>query len=155
MACILIVDDNLSVQLTLEFCLQDAGYSVVLAGDGPAALRTAAEEQVDLILLDVNMPLMNGLAVCQALKSNQALSHIPVVMMTSCPTRETVSRAIAAGAVEMMPKPFALTQLYAIISRNLPGAAKSAEMPPQDTNRIQATGFPPPSLRSEAFGFGS
>ena len=155
MPCILIVDDNLSVQLTVEYCLQDAGYSVVLAGDGPAALRSAAEKQVDLILLDVNMPLMNGLAVCQALKSNLAVSHIPVVMMTSCPTRETISRAIAAGAVEMMPKPFTLTQLYAIVSRNLPGAAKSVEMPPQETNRIQANSFPPPSLRSEAFGFGS
>jgi CheY-like chemotaxis protein len=155
MACILIVDDNLSVQLTLEFCLQDAGYSVVLASDGPGALRTAAEEQVDLIILDLNMPLMNGLAVCQALKSNPALSHIPVVMMTSCPTRDAISRAIAAGASETMPKPFALTQLYAIVSRNLPREAKPADSPPQEADRIKANGFSPPSMGSEAFGFGS
>jgi len=155
MSCILIVDDNLSVQLTLEFCLQDAGYSVVLAGDGTAALSAAATEPIDLILLDVNMPFMNGMAVCQALKSNPALSHIPVVMMTSCPTRETISRAIAAGALEMMPKPFALTQLYEIVSRNLPGGARTAATPPQESSRAQANGFPPPSLRGEAFGFGS
>ena len=155
MSCILIVDDNLSVQLTLEFCLQDAGYSVVLAGDGTAALSAAATEPIDLILLDVNMPFMNGMAVCQALKSNPALSHIPVVMMTSCPTRETISRAIAAGALEMMPKPFALTQLYEIVSRNLPGGARMAEMPPQESSPIRSNGFPPPSLRGEAFGFGS
>jgi CheY-like chemotaxis protein len=155
MTCILIVDDDLSVQLTLEFCLQDAGYSVMLAGDGPAGLRVAAEKQVDLILLDVNMPQMNGIAVCQALKANPALSHIPVVVMTSCATRETVSHAIAAGALEVMSKPFELAELYAIVSRNLPGGEKKAEAPPAEGSRIQPKGFPPPNLRSEAFGLGN
>ena len=155
MACVLIVDDDLSVQLTLEFCLQDAGYSVMLAEDGPAGLRVAAEKQVDLILLDVNMPQMNGIAVCQALKANPALSHIPVVVMTSCPTRETVSHAIAAGALEVMSKPFELAQLYAIVARNLPGGEKKAEAPPAQSPRIQPEGLPPPNLRSETFGLGN
>jgi CheY-like chemotaxis protein len=155
MACILIVDDDLSVQLTLEFCLQDAGYAVELAGDGPAALRAAAEKQVDLILLDVNMPLMNGIMVCQSLKSNPALCHIPVVMMTSCPTREIISRSIDAGALEVMPKPFELTQLYEIVSRNLPGADKPADTTPPQAPRIQSNGFPPTSLRTGVFGFES
>jgi CheY-like chemotaxis protein len=154
MACILIVDDDLSVQLTLEFCLQDAGYSVILAGDGPTALRVAAERQTDLILLDVNMPQMNGIAVCKALKSNPALSHIPVVMMTSCPTRDIVASAIAAGALEMLPKPFELAHLYTIVSRNLPGTAKPVENSSSDSSpRIQPESFPPPTQASRALGF--
>jgi len=154
MPCVLIVDDDLSVQLTLEFCLQDAGYSVILAGDGPAALRVAAEKQIDLIILDVNMPQMNGLAVCKALKSNPALSHIPVVMMTSCPTRDIVSNAINAGALEVMPKPFELSQLYTTVSRNLPGGEKpSAAPPPLESPRIQPGDFPPPTLHSGAVSF--
>ena len=154
MACVLIVDDDLSGILTrLEFCLQDAGYSVVLAGDGHAALR-AASRQISLIILDVNMPVMNGIAVCKAFKSNPALSHIPIVMMTSCPTRDIVSNAINAGALEVMPKPFELSQLYTTVLRNLPGGEKPAAAPPPLENpRIQPGNFPPPSLHSGVVNF--
>jgi CheY-like chemotaxis protein len=152
MPSVLVVDDNLSVQLTLEFCLQDAGYTVLLAGDGTTALKLASENPIDLMLLDVNMPGMSGLIVCQAFKSSPALRHIPVVMMTSCPTREVLARAAAIGAAEVMPKPFELPQLYAILSRNLPGEVKKRDNTDAASSRPTASEIPGP-LGAKTLGF--
>ena len=129
MARILVVDDTPSVRLTLEFCLQLDGHGVALAADGRTALQIAAGQKIDLIILDVNMPGMNGFAVCQALKSNPAVRHIPVVMMTSIPTSAIVSKALACGAAEMLSKPFDLKQFQALVARNLAGRPRSLEAP--------------------------
>ena len=117
MSHVLVIDDNRSVRLTLEYCVQHLGHTVVLAEDGRTGLSRAAESGVDLVLLDVDMPGMNGMAVCGAIRSNPALQHLPVIMMTGCPTKDLMARAFAAGATEFLGKPFSIEQLQTAIAR--------------------------------------
>jgi len=111
MPSVLIIDDNSSVLQSLEFYLQFEGFSVLLASDGASGLKQAAEHPVDIVLLDIEMPLMSGLKVCEKIKSDPTLRHLPVVMMTGRPLRDLVSQAIAAGAALVLGKPFDLDHL--------------------------------------------
>jgi two-component system cell cycle response regulator len=117
MASILLIDDTASVLAALDYCLKSVGYEVVLAGDGRTGLRLAAEHAPDLIMLDLEMPLMNGVAVCRALKADPLLSRIPVLMMTGQATQEARRQALAAGAIVVMSKPFDLEVLEATVAR--------------------------------------
>ena len=117
MANILVIDDNRSVRQTLQFCLEEAGHFVDVAEDGAEGLNVALDTIVDLVLIDVNMPGLPGIAVCQEIKTNEELRHLPVVMMTGCRTNEVVANAMAAGALEVLNKPFELEKLLASIAR--------------------------------------
>jgi CheY-like chemotaxis protein len=133
---VLIIDDNRSVRLTLEYCIQHLGHTATLADDGPSGLALAAEAGIDVILLDVDMPLMNGFAVCRAIKSAPALRHLPVIMMTGCLNKDTASRAFAAGAAGFLSKPFSIEELQVAISRKepanrAPASENSARSTPQ------------------------
>jgi CheY-like chemotaxis protein len=117
MASILLIDDTPSVLAALDYCLKSVGYEVLLAGDGRTGLQLAAEKTLDLIMLDLEMPLMNGVAVCRALKADPALKRIPVLMMTGQATQEARRQAMAAGAVVVLSKPFDLAVLEATVAR--------------------------------------
>ena len=113
---ILCVDDeplNLSL---LEAILMPRGYEVVKAANGRQALDRVAERPVDLILLDVMMPLMNGFEFCRALKSDKRQMNIPVVMITALDTKEDRIRSIEAGAEDFISKPFDQDEVLARIS---------------------------------------
>ena len=116
MPSVLIVDDNTSVLQSLELFFQYEGYTVHLAADGATGLRLAAEKGPDIVMLDVEMPQMSGVAVCKALKENPALSRLPVVMMTGRPLRGLVEQSRAAGADEVLGKPFELASLRKLFS---------------------------------------
>jgi DNA-binding response OmpR family regulator len=116
---ILIIDDTASVLAALDYFLQSIGYGVALAGDGRRGLQLAAEYAPDLILLDLEMPLMNGVVVCRALKADAALARIPVAIMTGQATQEARRQALAAGAGVVMTKPFDLEMLQATIARSI------------------------------------
>jgi two-component system phosphate regulon response regulator PhoB len=115
MATLLIIDDNTSVLRTLDYFFSSEGHAVLTAADGQDGLRLAAGHPVDLVLLDVEMAPLSGLAVCKALKADRALGHIPVIMMTGRPTRDLASKATAAGAAAVFGKPFDLDRLRATI----------------------------------------
>jgi CheY-like chemotaxis protein len=131
-AHVLIIDDNRSVRLTLEYCVQQLGHTATLAEDGRTGLKFAAESEVDVVLVDVHMPVMDGFAVCEAIKKNSSLRHLTVVMMTACPTRETVARATEAGALGVLSKPFSLEQLQAAITRQ-----ERIDSSPADENSVR------------------
>jgi len=116
---VLVIDDNSSVLQTLEFLLQSEGYDVLSATDGPSGLRLAAEQAVDVVMLDIDMPKMSGIAVCAVLKSDPELSHLPVLMMTGRPTEEAIERAKSVGASIVLGKPFDLHHLRATIAELL------------------------------------
>ncbi|MBI5743969.1 MAG: response regulator [Elusimicrobia bacterium] len=102
---ILCVDDedfNLEI---LETLLTPYGYEVVTAMDGKSALETLAKKNIDLVLADINMPVMNGHELCAAIRADADLKHIPVVMITSLDSRDNKLRSIAAGADEFLSKP--------------------------------------------------
>jgi len=102
---ILIVDDVATNRIVLKVKLSGARYETVQAATGEAALRLARSEQPDLILLDVQMPDMNGIDVCRQLRADPATQAIPIVMVTGCNDAASRIAALEAGADDYMTKP--------------------------------------------------
>lgn len=112
-ACILVVDDQEPNRRLLADLLQYQGYSVVQADGGRAALEGLKISRVDLILLDVMMPDLDGFAVLRAIRDDAALAHLPVVLCTALdPERERV-RGLEAGADDFLQKPVNHAELLA------------------------------------------
>jgi two-component system response regulator MprA len=110
-ARILVVDDEPAVRESLDRALRLEGYQVDLAGNGEQALRGIGDRPPDAVVLDVMMPVLDGLATCRAIRS--AGLRTPVLMLTA---RDAVSDRVAgldAGADDYLVKPFALQELFA------------------------------------------
>jgi class 3 adenylate cyclase/CheY-like chemotaxis protein len=105
-ARVLVVDDDWLNRELLEAYLADAGCEVLTAYDGKKALEIVAETPPDLVLLDVNMPGMNGYEVCAHLKRDPQTQFIPVVMVTALEAEADKIKAIEAGADDFVSKPF-------------------------------------------------
>ena len=108
---VLVVDDDHAVRESLRRSLAFNGYEVELAADGEQALKAVASSRPDVVVLDVMMPRMDGLAACRALRA--AGDDVAVLMLTA---RDDVSDRVAgldAGADDYLPKPFALEELLA------------------------------------------
>jgi class 3 adenylate cyclase len=105
-AMILVVDDNEGNRDMLARRLARHGYEVHAAAGGAAALDVLAKAPIDLVLLDVMMPDLDGYAVLERMKANPALRHIPVVMISALDEMESVVRCIQLGAEDYLPKPF-------------------------------------------------
>src|SRR5437773_9524722 len=103
---ILVVDDKQSNRELLEGRLADLGYDVREAKDGVEALDAVAAEEPDLILLDIDMPRLDGIAVCEQLKAHPVHRLIPIVILTASSDRDTKLRGLAAGADDYLSKPF-------------------------------------------------
>ena len=112
-ARILVVDDILPNVKLLEAKLTNEYYEVFTAMNGPDALEMAAAERPDIILLDIMMPGMDGFEVCQRLKADPDLAHIPVVMVTALTDPEDRVRGLEAGADDFLSKPINDTSLMA------------------------------------------
>lgn len=110
----LVIDDNESVRESLKFLLVRRGFSVLVAEDGYEALRIAAEHPIDGAMVDVNMPGMNGIEVCRALRERAAATgrEIAIWMMTGGRSPELVRLSREAGALDLLGKPFDLPALY-------------------------------------------
>jgi putative two-component system response regulator len=103
---VLVVDDIASNRELLRGRLEDLDYDVREARDGIEALDAIAAEEPDLVLLDIDMPRLDGIAVCEQLKSHQVRRLIPIVILTASNDRDTKLRGIAAGADDYLSKPF-------------------------------------------------
>jgi DNA-binding response OmpR family regulator len=103
---ILVVDDEVANREFQEAILIDAGYEVVLASDGASALAEIQAHPPDLILLDLLMPGMHGLEVCQRLKQETATSRIPVIVVTAVGQITAKEAALTSGADDFVTKPF-------------------------------------------------
>ena len=102
---LLVVDDIPENVRLLEAVLAPHGYDIVTAADGAEALSVVESEQPDLVLLDIFMPELDGYAVCERLRENEATAVLPVIMVTSS-IGEDKTRAIEAGADDFIEKPF-------------------------------------------------
>jgi DNA-binding response OmpR family regulator len=114
-AKILIVDDEPFNVDYLQQELEDLGYETISAANGQEALRKAAAEAPDLILLDVMMPVMDGFTACRILKENEATQLIPVIIMTVLRDTEDRIKGIEAGADDFLSKPVDRRELIARI----------------------------------------
>lgn len=111
---ILVIDDNKSVRESLRFLLLRRGYQVQVAENGREGIAIAGETRIDGALVDVNMPGMNGVEVCRALREQAAARSqtIAVWMMTGARTQELGKQALEAGALALLGKPFDFGELF-------------------------------------------
>ncbi len=116
---ILIVDDIAENLRLVSTILEKAGFNTKTVRDGLTTLRLAKENDYDLILLDIMMPIMGGIETCKYLKDDPASASIPVIFLTASDDRETLLKAYQAGGVDYLKKPFFKEELLARVSSHL------------------------------------
>ncbi len=121
METVLIVEDDEDIAALLEFKLRNSGYKVVVAENGKLGLDAARIDPPDLIILDVMMPVMNGLEALQILKSDVELSSIPVIVLTAQSKESEIVKCLELGADDYITKPFRTqefaTRVQAVLRR--------------------------------------
>lgn len=103
---VLVVDDDLTARLLATQSLQQEGFEVLLADNGVTALRTFQDAQPDIVLMDVEMPELNGFDVCRQLRNLPCGKLVPILMATGQDDLDSVREAYAAGATDFVTKPF-------------------------------------------------
>lgn len=143
---ILVVDDDVKTVDLINLYLENEGYLVICAYDGPSALRLARRHRPDLIVLDLMLPQMDGLDICQTLRAE---TDIPMIMLTARTTEEDKLTGLEIGADDYMTKPFSPRELVArvkVVLRRTSGSQAREAVPPQaigslviDFERYQVT----------------
>jgi DNA-binding response OmpR family regulator len=123
---VLVADDDGDLRELIAFTLMQAGYLVIKAGDGPAALKRFGEEEPDLVLLDINMPGLSGFQVCETIRGR---SRVPVMMLTVRGEEEDLVRALGLGADDYLTKPFSPRTLLARVKALLRRAGMESTAP--------------------------
>lgn len=118
------IDDSKTIQRNVQLVLEAAGYRVLKLSESVNAISTLAKYQPALILMDINMPEMNGYDLCRLLRQSPQLQKIPVVMLTGRDGMIDKLRAKMVGATDYMTKPFHPQQLIAIVQNHLSPTSK-------------------------------
>lgn len=116
---VLVIEDNEQNLYLVTFMLEKHGYEVVQARDGRQGIDLAAQTEPALILLDIQLPLMDGYAVAQELRENPALSEVPIVAVTSYAMAGDRERTLAAGCTGYIEKPINPETFIAEVERHL------------------------------------
>lgn len=111
MTLVLVVDDEPNIVLSLEFLMRQAGFEVVTAGDGEAALQRVAEQRPDLILLDISLPGLSGFEVLERLRAQPEHARLPIIMLTAHGREVEREKGLALGADDYITKPFSTRAL--------------------------------------------
>jgi CheY-like chemotaxis protein len=118
---ILIVDDEPDYVATIQQHLEWSNYRTAVAVNGQEGLEKAASEQPDLILLDTNMPVMNGHETLERLSKDPQLKNIPVIMVTAACEMDDIATASSFGVVDYIAKPFDFAELKEKIANAIAG----------------------------------
>lgn len=116
---ILVADDSPTISSMLSFMLESQGYQVIAAKDGIEAIAAAYRDRPDLVLLDIEMPRMNGYQTCRLLKDDAQTKRIPIIMLTSKDQRSDRFWGLTTGADEYLTKDFEPEELFGLIERCL------------------------------------
>ncbi len=108
---ILAIDDSNSVRNIVEFALKSRGYNVTSAIDGQAALKLIEDSQFDLVVLDIHMPILDGLSLLQIVRDRPDGAALPILVLTTEGQEADRDRALALGATDYLVKPFKPTEL--------------------------------------------
>lgn len=118
---ILVIDDESELVKAITIRFKASGYEVISASDGEKGVDKAKSFKVDLILLDIIMPRMDGYEVCKTLKTDPKTKDIPIVIFTAAGQRDLEERCMAAGAAAVIKKPFETTDLLELVNKFLQG----------------------------------
>lgn len=127
MTRLLLVEDHEEIWDFLSRRLKRRGYEVTVAVDGQAGLDKARAERPDLVLLDMNLPVMDGWTVAQQLRDDAATSDMPIIALTAHAMAGDREKALGAGCSDYHPKPVDFSRLLAQIEALVPGKAAAAQ----------------------------
>ena len=117
----MIIDDDSVVVDALERLFVDVGYKVISAFTGETGLNKVIEEKPDIVILDIMLPDMDGLQVCEKIKEDQCTKDIPVMMLTGYDTDKNFDKSIRKKADWYMVKPYNVNYMLNIVDRLLKG----------------------------------
>lgn len=141
MTAILVVEDDDTLRETIAYNLQEEGYSVLIAEDGERGLDLIRTRQPDLIVLDIMLPRLDGLAVTRMVRKDSAMAHIPIIMLTARGTQGDKMVGLDSGADDYITKPFGLGEFLARI-RAVLRRAPAVDVPVRSTEQsIEAGGI--------------
>ena len=118
-ATVLLVEDTEDNRFMMRRLLEMAGYGVVEATNGEEAVRLAGSEQPDLILMDLSLPVIDGLAATRAIRKLDGFGRVPIIAVSAHDTSDFQADAIAAGCDSYITKPIDFSQLEVLIARLL------------------------------------
>lgn len=116
---IMVVEDYDDTRLLLKRGLEGLGYSVLEASNGQEAVDIAGREHPDLILMDLDLPILDGIAATQRIRQQADLESVPIVAVTAYPMSYTHVKAFAKGCDEYMSKPIDMAELADVVHRYL------------------------------------
>jgi DNA-binding response OmpR family regulator len=144
-SCILVVDDETDIRGLVHELLQRAGHDVIEAPDGNDALRRFYADKPDLVILDVQMPGLDGWGVLDRIRE---LSDVPVIMLTARAEELDKVRGLRAGADDYVTKPFGRQELLARVEAHLRRSRDRQEAPPQYADGFVQVDFPQRAVRA-------
>src|SRR5436853_616009 len=130
---VLVVEDSQTFRKIVEMTLQREDIRVITAGDGLSALTSVADEMPAVILLDIQLPHMDGYHICQIIRKNLQFRHIPIIMLSGKDGLFDKMRGRLAGSTEYLTKPFDSTELIQTVKKHL--ADWPAKKPPTSLNQ--------------------
>jgi len=116
---ILVVDDDEIMRSALKRILENEGYKVVLAVDGLELSKILETTRLDMILLDVNLPWVDGYELCRLIKDHHSLKEVPLVLVSARKSKEDIQAGLDAGCDDYVTKPFDIDYMTGVINRML------------------------------------
>ena len=145
---LLLAEDDAALRDLLVLALSQAGWRVICASDGLAALELARRWKPHMLLLDILLPKFNGLDVLQALKKQAGFEQLPIIIMSELAFRETVQQAIRAGAQAFIVKPFVAQDVVDKVQRARQEPVRQAAASQAKPERApEVRPYQPPALR--------
>lgn len=108
---VLVADDEVNLLLLLKDNFEEHGFDVITAANGEEAYQKSVAEKPDMIILDVEMPKLNGLQVCEKIRKTEELKTVPILIFSAYAQPEDVKKGFALGADDYIPKPFKIRDL--------------------------------------------
>lgn len=114
---VLVVDDSVSMRQMVSFTMKEAGYDVIEGGNGQEAITRVQGTPVNLVITDLNMPVMDGMTLIRQLRSKAEFKYTPILMLTTESQQERRLEGKAAGATGWIVKPFNPDQLLQVVQK--------------------------------------
>ncbi|HBF34062.1 TPA: hypothetical protein DDW35_05820 [Candidatus Sumerlaeota bacterium] len=116
---ILVADDEEDIKIVLEMYLETVGCEVVTSYDGLDAVEKVKERKPDLVLMDIMMPIIDGIEAVKQIKAIPECKDLPIIMLSAAAQSNMIKRAMEAGATDYISKPFEPDMVYAVVKKFL------------------------------------